>query len=266
MRCHQSNLLLIVAVALRVTNTSSFAFVKSPISLKNHLVQDEVVSSSGILPAAAPTQDLRRRRWWRTALKYHHVSPLQYKVSTEVDHHEQLTKDAKKLSNVGSLLDGYTDTNNGLEASNKNIVLPTAQPLPGDCDVKSYINEHVKFFYDEPTFLVGPTARTQKALAKFNELLTKEREAGGVLSVDTETPSTITSHEPGYLLSKDEDVIVGMQADEPLKRTCKPHGGFGVVKKALESYGYEPGEKLKAFRDDVVTHNDLTFSMYTDQV
>ena len=113
---------------------------------------------------------------------------------------------------------------------------------------------------------MGPTARTQKALAKFNDLLIKERENGGVLSVDTETPSTITSHAPGYLLSKDEDVIVGLQSEEPLKRTCKPKGGFGVVKKALESYGYEPGEKIKFYETDVTTHNDLTFSIYTDDV
>ncbi|KAL9178626.1 hypothetical protein ACHAXT_001964 [Thalassiosira profunda] len=146
------------------------------------------------------------------------------------------------------------------------LTLPTPQPLPGDCDVKSYIDDHATFFYGDPSFLRGPTTRTKKALARFNDLLAAEREAGGVLSVDAETPATITSHSPGYLLSKEEDVIVGMQADEPLKRTCKPHGGYGVVRKALEAYGYEPGEKLRAFKDDVVTHNDLTFSMYTDQM
>jgi formate C-acetyltransferase len=55
-----------------------------------------------------------------------------------------------------------------------------------------------------------------------------------------------------------------MQADAPLRRTCKPRGGYGVVKKALEAYGYEPGDRIKAFQNDVTTHNDLTFSMYTD--
>ena len=59
---------------------------------------------------------------------------------------------------------------------------------------------------------------------------------------------------------------MGMQSDMPLKRTCKPHGGYGVVKNALEAYGYEPGEKLKAFKEDVMTHNDMTFSMYTSKV
>ena len=156
------------------------------------------------------------------------------------------------------------------EAANTNVarrvILPTPSPMPGDCDVKRYILDHATYYYGDSTFLAGPTQRTQKALSKFKKLLTKEREAGGVLSVDTTTPSTITSHAPGYLLSKEEDIIVGMQSDEPLKRTCKPHGGYGVVENALIAYGYEPGEKLKAFKDDVVTHNDLTFSMYTSKV
>lgn len=144
--------------------------------------------------------------------------------------------------------------------------LPTPAPMPGDCDVKKYILDNAKFYYGDESFLSPPTARTQKALNKFKELLAKERENGGVLSVDAETPSTITSHEPGYLLSKEEDIIVGLQADAPLKRTCKPKGGFGIVKKALEAYGYEPGERLKVFATDVTTHNDLTFSMYTAKV
>lgn len=143
-------------------------------------------------------------------------------------------------------------------------VLPTLPVLPGDCDVQAYINENINFYDGDASFLKGPTLRTKRALEKFNELLAMERENGGVLSVDTETPSTIISHEPGYLLSKEEDIIVGMQADEPLRRTCKPHGGYGVVKKALEAYGYEPGEKINFFKNHVTTHNDLTFSMYTD--
>lgn len=145
-------------------------------------------------------------------------------------------------------------------------VLPTPEPLPGDFDVKSYILENANWYNGDESFLIGPTLRTQKALKKFKDLLAMERENGGVLSVDADTPSTITSHEPGYLLSKEEDIIVGLQAEAPLKRTCKPRGGYGVVRKALEAYGYEPGEKLKSYENDVITHNDLTFSIYTKQV
>ena len=176
-----------------------------------------------------------------------------------------------KLSNehysVSSLFTDDHDNHVGVDPiSVRNAPLPIPEALPGDCDVQAYINENVKFYAGDATFLAGPTKRTERALARLKTYLTMEREKGGVLSVDAETPSTITSHEPGYLLSKEEDVIVGIQADEPLKRTCKPHGGFGVVKKALEAYGYEPGEKIKAFQTDVTTHNDLTFSMYTDEM
>jgi hypothetical protein len=151
--------------------------------------------------------------------------------------------------------------------SANSVILPTPSPMPGDCDMSSYIHDHATSYHGDASFLTkGPTPRTQRALSKFQQLLADERAAGGVLSVDTNTPSTITSHAPGYLLSKDEDIIVGMQSDMPLKRTCKPHGGYGVVKAALEAYGYEPGDKIKAFKDDVVTHNDLTFSMYTSKV
>ena len=85
--------------------------------------------------------------------------------------------------------------------------------------------------------------------------------------VDTHTPSTITSHEPGYLLSEDEDVIKGMQTELPLKRSCKPKGGFRTVAAALRSYGYEPDEDMaKIFSEHVKTHNELVFNLYTEEM
>ena len=85
--------------------------------------------------------------------------------------------------------------------------------------------------------------------------------------IDSHTPSTITSHEPGYLLSENEDIIKGIQTDLPLKRSCKPKGGFRTVAAALKSYGYEPDPSMEeAFSKYVQTHNDLVFSLYTEEM
>lgn len=210
---------------------------------------NKVVPSSAFTTVRVPTRNKLRPRLQQ--LYYKEKETLSDKISSE--HYS-----------VSSLFRNEHDNRVGVGVDASVPVLPQLPVLPGDCDVQAYINENVKFYSGDASFLKGPTLRTKRALGKLNDLLLMERENGGVLSVDTETPSTIISHGPGYLLSKEEDIIVGMQADEPLRRTCKPHGGYGVVKKALEAYGYEPGEKIKTFEHDVKTHNDLTFSMYTD--
>jgi len=138
--------------------------------------------------------------------------------------------------------------------------------LPGDCDVKGYILANVQPYFGDSSFLAGPTPRTRRALDKLNELLATERERGGVLTVDPDVPSTITSHLPGYLLSETDDVIKGLQTDAPLKRSCKPRGGFKTVEKALSSYGYEPGDAMRhTYTEEVKTHNDFVFSIYTKE-
>lgn len=145
--------------------------------------------------------------------------------------------------------------------------LNNALPLPGDCDVKSFIAENVKTYHGDESFLVGPTHRTTKALNELNRLLAIERDNGGVLSIDTDVASNIISHSPGYLLSDTEDVIKGLQTDAPLKRSCKPKGGFNTVEKALKSYGYQPNDVMKKiYTEDVKTHNDFIFSIYTKEM
>jgi formate C-acetyltransferase len=111
--------------------------------------------------------------------------------------------------------------------------------LPGDCNVKEYILTHVTPYDGDAAFLAPPTARTLKTWKRCEELIELERQRG-ILDVDTRKASTITSHGPGYVLSREEDIIVGLQTDEPLKRACKPRGGFHVVGSALKSYGYQP--------------------------
>ena len=189
---------IFATISSAVATTDAFTLGKSPIAVKHHITDIE---------------DLALHKHQR--VHDYHLSSLQYKSDIDTEH----------TPIDGPLLNGYSTNQNNyvpIDEVVSSTILATPKPLPGDCDVKKFISEHATFFYDEPTFLVGPTPRTQKALDKFNELLAKERDAGGVLSVDTETPSTITSHDPGYLLSKEEDVIVGLQAEEPLKRTCKP--------------------------------------------
>lgn len=130
---------------------------------------------------------------------------------------------------------------------------------------------NVSFFvfssdHGDASFLAPATDRTLKSWAHCEELMAVELERG-IYDVDTKTASTITSHGPGYVLSKEEDLVAGLQTDFPLKRGCKPRGGFNVVRSALKSYGYEADEDMKkTFTEEVQTHNDMVFSMYSKEM
>lgn len=144
--------------------------------------------------------------------------------------------------------------------------IATPESLPGDCDVKSYIADKVTPYSGDESFLAEATERTLKSWKHCEDLMEQERQKG-ILDVDTVTASTITSHAPGYVLSDQEDVIKGLQTDAPLKRSCKPRGGFRVVKAALESYGYKADPAMaKTYLEDVQTHNDMVFSLYTREM
>lgn len=150
-----------------------------------------------------------------------------------------------RMNNPRSSFPSFRHSSDDLSALDQLPVLENPEPLPGDCKVKEFILEKVTPYHGDASFLEGPTERTLKSWQRCEELMEEELKRGGVLDVDTHTASTITSHAPGYVLSKEEDVILGLQTDEPLKRSCKPKGGFSVVRKALESYGYKPDPAMK---------------------
>eukprot|EP00522_Entomoneis_paludosa_P009679 CAMPEP_0172448438 /NCGR_PEP_ID=MMETSP1065-20121228/7463_1 /TAXON_ID=265537 /ORGANISM="Amphiprora paludosa, Strain CCMP125" /LENGTH=538 /DNA_ID=CAMNT_0013199939 /DNA_START=148 /DNA_END=1760 /DNA_ORIENTATION=- len=149
------------------------------------------------------------------------------------------------------------------------LILPTIKTptsRPGDCDLKSYINENITVYNGDASFLAPATERTLASWKYCEELMAEELKKG-ILDADCSTPSSITSHKPGYV--DETDVIVGLQTDAPLKRACKPKGGFRVVKSALKSYGYEVDANMEAVygpKGPVETHNDLVFDLYSKEI
>ncbi|KAJ8601072.1 hypothetical protein CTAYLR_004512 [Chrysophaeum taylorii] len=115
-------------------------------------------------------------------------------------------------------------------------------------------------------FLVGPSQKTESLKRKLAAVTALEKERGGVVSIDTKTVAGITSHRPGYL-DKANEVIVGLQTDEPLKRAIKPFGGWRVVKAACEAYGYDLDKDVEhVFRNYRKTHNDAVFDCYSEEM
>ena len=113
-------------------------------------------------------------------------------------------------------------------------------------------------------FLAGPTERTKALWAKLEALFVEERKKG-VLDV-SQIPSSITAHDAGYI-DKDNEIIVGLQTDAPLKRAIMPNGGFRLVETALKTYGYEPDPAVvETFTKYRKTHNDAVFDAYTADI
>jgi formate C-acetyltransferase len=134
-----------------------------------------------------------------------------------------------------------------------------------EINVRDFVFNKMKAFDGEPIFLSGPTEKTKALWQKCLELLKKEHDAGGVLDIDTVTVSTIDSHAPGYI-DKNDEIIVGLQTDEPLKRGVKPMGGIRVVEKACEERGRKLDPKIYEQFKFRKTHNDGVFSAYTDEM
>ncbi|NCP67294.1 formate C-acetyltransferase [bacterium] len=129
-------------------------------------------------------------------------------------------------------------------------------------DVGSYIQKHYLPYEGDGLFLAPATHRTKDLKKQLEALQTEERKRGGVLDLDAETPATITSHKPGYL-DQAQEIIVGLQADSPLKRAIKPKGGIRMVDNACSSYNQNLNPDVKwAYENFVTTHNDGVFGLY----
>ena len=135
-----------------------------------------------------------------------------------------------------------------------------------EVDVRDFIQRNYTPYVGDDSFLAGPTDATTKLWAQVLELTTQEREAGGVLDMDTKVPSTITSHAAGYL-NKDLEKIVGFQTDKPFKRSLQPYGGINMAKAALTTNGYkiDPGIE-EFFTVHRKTHNAGVFDAYTPEM
>lgn len=134
-----------------------------------------------------------------------------------------------------------------------------------EVDVRNFIQENYTPYDGDENFLAGPTQRTQTIWNKVSELIKEELEKG-ILDLDVNTPSSITSHPAGYI-DRDSEVIVGLQTDQPLKRAIKPNGGIRLVEKAAQDYGYEiPKEVSEIYYKYRKTHNDGVFSAYSDEI
>ena len=133
-------------------------------------------------------------------------------------------------------------------------------------NVRDFIELNFTPYDGDESFLEGPTEATKKLWEQVMDLSRQEREAGGVLDMDTKIISTITSHGPGYL-NKDLEKIVGLQTDKPFKRALQPFGGIRMAQQACKEYGYEVDpEVVEIFTKYRKTHNQGVFDAYTPEM
>ncbi len=136
-------------------------------------------------------------------------------------------------------------------------------------DVRDFIQNNYTPYDGDESFLAGPTDATNTLWGKLQELQAQERAKGGVLDMETEVVSSLTSYGPGYITeeTKDLEQIVGLQTDKPLKRAFMPYGGIKMAEQSCKMYGYEPSEKLhEIFTKYHKTHNQGVFDIYTPEI
>src|SRR6185503_7786987 len=158
------------------------------------------------------------------------------------------------------------------EAKHPKAKQPEAKPIdtkeawrgfkPGlwqrDVNVRWFLQSHYTPYDGDGAFLAPATERTKRIWKKLEEIFLEERKKKGVLDV-SQIPSSITAHAPGYI-DRDNEVIVGLQTEAPLKRAIMPNGGLRMVLNSLEAYGYEPNPAVvEAFSKYRKTHNEGVF-------
>ena len=135
-----------------------------------------------------------------------------------------------------------------------------------EVNVRDFIQRNYHPYDGDDSFLAGATQNTKDLWAMVLDLQKKEREAGGVLDMDTKVVSTITSHGPGYL-DKSKETIVGFQTDKPFKRSLQPYGGIRMAEKACSDNGYEVDPEISEFfSTHRKTHNAGCFDAYNPEM
>lgn len=132
-------------------------------------------------------------------------------------------------------------------------------------NVRDFIQTNYHPYESDSSFLCGPTERTSKLMTKLTHLLDLEQQFGGVLDIDTNTVSSLVNYGPGYL-DKDNELIVGLQTDRPLRRGVNPFGGLKMTRNACEAYGYHLSPKVEEEFQYRTTHNEGVFRVYTDEI
>lgn len=134
-----------------------------------------------------------------------------------------------------------------------------------EINVRDFIQKNVTPYGGTDEFLETKTERTERLMERLNSLLKLEQDFGGVLDIDTQSVSSLTAYQPGYL-DKEEELIVGLQTNRPLKRGVNPFGGINMARKACKAYGYELSDKIEQEFQYRTTHNDGVFRVYTDEM
>ncbi len=134
-----------------------------------------------------------------------------------------------------------------------------------EINVRDFIQKNYHPYEGDAAFLAGATKRTENLMKRVRALFKKERENGGVLDIDTNTVSSLMAYAPGFV-DRENELIVGLQTDSPLRRGVNPFGGIRMARNACAAYGYQLSDKVETEFRFRTTHNDGVFRAYTDEM